>query len=222
MGDGAGAQEFTGIGLACRRGERQVFSGLDFRIGSGEALVLRGPNGSGKSSLLRVMAGLIRPVVGQMNWNDVPVTDDREAHAGRLHFVGHLDAIKPALTVSENLRFWASLRGAPAGGSSILDALGDVGLAALVDAPARYLSAGQRRRLALARLVTTPAPLWLLDEPSTGLDDRSLAAFEAILARHRAAGGMVALATHTEIALPGARELRLDEFTRGLVMDEMA
>jgi len=222
MGDGSGAQGFVGTGLACRRGERLVFSGLDFRLGPSEALVLRGPNGSGKSSLLRVMAGLIRPTAGQLDWDGEAVADDREAHAGRLHFIGHLDAVKPALTVGENLHFWASLRNTTGDAATIGAALGDVGLAALADAPARYLSAGQRRRLALARLTASPASLWLLDEPSVGLDDQSLAAFESMLAGHRASGGMVALATHTAIALPGARELRLDEFTRGLVMDEVA
>ena len=221
MGDQAESQGFTGTGLACRRGERMVFGGLDFRLGPSEALVLRGPNGSGKSSLLRVMAGLVRLFAGRLAWDGASVDDDREAHAGRLHFLGHLDGVKAALTVGENLRFWSQLRGA-SGAAAVGEALDTLGLGPLADAPARYLSAGQRRRLALARLVAAPAALWLLDEPTNGLDDASLAAFEAMLARHRAGGGMVALATHAAIALPGACELRLDQFTHALAMDEVA
>ena len=211
MGD-----EFLGTGLACRRGERLVFGGLDFRLSAGQALVLKGPNGSGKSSLLRVMAGLIRPVAGAQSWNGQDIADDREAHAARLHFVGHLDAIKFALTVAENLSFWQRLLGAGRIGPSPETALTRVGLARLATAPARYLSAGQRRRLALARLIAVPAPLWLLDEPSVGLDGDSVAMLEALLAEHRNSGGMVVVATHTEIALPGAQDLRLDRFARGI------
>jgi heme exporter protein A len=222
MGDAASIQEFAGSRLACRRGERLVFAGLDFRLGSGEALVLRGPNGSGKSSLLRLMAGLIRPEAGRLTWNGAATAEDREAHGGRLHFIGHLDAVKPALTVRENLRFWIRLRGVAEDASAIGKALARLGLERLADAPARFLSAGQRRRLALSRLAATPAALWLLDEPSTGLDDASLSAFESLLADHRAGGGMVALATHTAIALPGAAELRLDAFARGPVLDDAA
>ena len=222
MGDPPNTEGFEGSGLACQRGERLVFAGLDFRLAPSGALVLRGPNGSGKSSLLRLMAGLIRPAAGRLAWNGVDALDDRESHGGRLHFIGHLDAVKPALTVGENLGFWTRLRGAVANAARIEAALARVGLERLADVPARYLSAGQRRRLALSRLIATPAALWLLDEPSTGLDDDSLAALESMLAAHRAAGGMVALATHTAIALPGGQELRLDGFTRGPALDEIA
>ncbi len=216
MGD-----EFSGTGLACRRGERIVFAGLDFRLAAGEALVLRGPNGSGKSSLLRVMAGLTRPVAGVAAWNGNDIAEDREAHGARLHFVGHLDAIKLALTVAENLRFWQQMRGADGAGGTVAAALDRVGLARLGTAPARYLSAGQRRRLALARLIAVPATLWLLDEPSVGLDGESVAMLEALLARHRAAGGMAVVATHTAIALPDARDLQLDQFA-GTIDESLA
>lgn len=219
MGETSPPHRFEGIGLACRRGDRVVFAGLDFRLAPGQALVLRGPNGSGKSSLLRLMAGLSRPEAGRLEWAGGPVAADREAHAGRLHYVGHLDAIKPALTVFENLAFWASLRGSAASRAGLAAALGRVNLARLADAPARFLSAGQRRRLTLARLLASPSVLWLLDEPSVGLDDASLLVLEAMLAEHRAGGGMVALATHTAVALPGANELRLDAFTRVLDTD---
>lgn len=212
MGEAAVTADFKGIGLACRRGDRLVFVGLDFRLAPGEALVLRGPNGSGKSSLLRLMAGLSRPEAGRLAWAGEAVAADREAHADRLHYVGHLDAIKSALTVFENLAFWARLRHGAVGRGELDRALGRVKLSRLADAPARFLSAGQRRRLTLARLLAAPAALWLLDEPSVGLDDASLAVLEAMLADHRAGGGMVALATHTAIALPDAGELRLDAF----------
>lgn len=209
-----GTHNFSGNGLACRRGGRLVFAGLDFRLESGQALVLRGPNGSGKSSLLRVMAGLIRPEAGALAWDGADARDDREAHGARLHFVGHLDGIKLALTVTENIRFWARLRGRQNDTVWLATALDALHLARLADVPARLLSAGQRRRLALARLLAAPAPLWLLDEPSVGLDDASLAALEQIIAAHRAGGGMVVAATHTAIALPDAQTLNLDAFAR--------
>ncbi len=222
MGAMGQAQRFTGTGLACRRGGRLVFAGLDFRLESGQALVLRGPNGSGKSSLLRLMAGLIRPEAGGLAWDGQDALDDREAHAGRLHFIGHLDAIKLALSVAENVRFWAKLRGRVLDDVALAAALDHLHLTRLADAPSRFLSAGQRRRLALTRLVAAPAPLWLLDEPSVGLDSDSLSAFEVMLAAHRARGGMVVAATHTEIALPDAQILHLDQFARGIDLDLIA
>ena len=218
MGETSAAREFVGRGLACRRGGRLVFAGLDFALAPGEALLLRGPNGSGKSSLLRLLAGLARPEAGELLWDAEPVGRDREAHAARLHYLGHRDAAKGALTAAENLRFWAELRGARAGAGSVAAALDTLGLGALGDAPARHLSSGQRRRLALARLLVSPAALWLLDEPAVGLDEASQAALGEMLARHREQGGMVALAAHGPVALPGARELRLDAYasSRGL------
>jgi heme exporter protein A len=222
MGAMADADSFTGTGLACRRGGRLVFAGLDFALGPGQALVLRGPNGSGKSSLLRLMAGLLRPDAGTMAWGGQDALDDREAHAGRLHFVGHADGIKLALTVAENVAFWARLRGNPLRTGGVAAALDRLRLGRLAEAPARFLSAGQRRRLALTRLIAAPAPLWLLDEPSVGLDDESLAALEALLVDHRAQGGRVVVATHIGIALADARDMRLDTFARGIDPDLIA
>jgi heme exporter protein A len=213
---------FTGAALACRRGGRLVFAGLDFALAAGQALVLRGPNGSGKSSLLRLMAGLIRAEAGVLAWDGQDALDDRETHAGRLHFVGHLDGTKLALTVAENIQFWARLRGMTLDMAALTTIIEPLRLMRLAAVPARLLSAGQRRRLALTRLIAAPAPLWLLDEPSVGLDDESLAAFETLLAAHRAGGGMVVAATHTAIALPEARELRLDAFARGADLDLIA
>lgn len=195
--------------LCCRRGGRVVFGGLGFALEAGGALVLHGPNGSGKSSLLRILAGLLRPAGGRLLWNGAQVRDEPEAHRARLHYVGHLDALKPLMTPRETLRFFAALRGQPAG---VEQALARLGLAGLADLPGRYLSAGQRRRVALARLIASPAALWLLDEPTVTLDAEASAALEAMMADHRAAGGMIVLATHTGIALDGAARLELTRF----------
>jgi heme exporter protein A len=157
-----------------------------------------------------------------LTWNGADALEDREAHGSRLHFIGHLDGIKLALTVAENVRFWASLRGRTLDAPALAAVLDTVNLRRLTDVPARLLSAGQRRRLALTRLVATAADLWLLDEPSVGLDDESLAALETMLAAHRAQGGMVVAATHTEITLADAQILRLDEFAHGVDLDLIA
>ena len=186
---------FSGTGLACRRGGRLVFAGLHFNIAPGGALVLRGPNGSGKTTLLRLMAGLTRAAAGSLAWNDTTV-DDLDAHAARLRFVTHLDAVKPALTVTENLAFWMALWRGKVEDGGLLKAMEAMDLHRLSAFPARLLSAGQRHRLALARLMVAPAPLWLLDEPGNALDDRSLAALAAMIANHRARGGMLVVASH--------------------------
>jgi heme exporter protein A len=201
------ADRFTGHDLSCIRAERLIFTGLDFDLAGGGALKLTGPNGSGKSSLLRLMAGLLPAASGTLAWRGCDPADEPEAFRAALRYLGHQDAVKPALTVAENLDFWAGLQGGQGGAAAALDAFG---LATLAPVPARFLSAGQRRRLALARLVAAPGRLWLLDEPTVGLDRPSVAALEAVIARHRAAGGMVVVATHTDIALPGAVELGLE------------
>jgi heme exporter protein A len=195
---------FAGADLACVRGERLLFAGLGFTLEPGAALVLTGPNGSGKSSLLRLLAGLLPPAAGALRWNGRPVADDREAQRARLLYLGHQEGLKPTLTVGEMLRLHARLRGAPADPGGALEALGIGGLA---DLPGRQLSAGQRRRVGLARLLVCPAPLWLLDEPTVGLDAAGLAAFRAIAAAHRRAGGAIVAATHAELGLADARSL---------------
>jgi heme exporter protein A len=193
--------------LACRRGERLVLAGISFAVPRGGALVLTGPNGSGKSSLLRLLAGLTPAEKGRLLWDGASVGDDAAAHRARIRFIGHQDAVKPALTVRENLAFWAGLQ--EAGEDAVDAALGRLGLDRLADWPARFLSAGQRRRLALARLLLAPAPVWLLDEATTGLDRDSIARFEAALAQHRAAGGLVIASTHVPLDLPDAGALTL-------------
>ncbi len=175
------------------RGGQRLFGPLDAALGAGDALLVHGPNGSGKSTLLRVFAGLLAPMGGVMRAN------------AALRYLGHHDAVKPALTVGENLVFWRRFHGT---GSSEA-ALAAVGLDRLAAMPARYLSAGQRRRLALARVLDPAAKLWLLDEPTNGLDASSISTLESVLARHRAAGGAVVAATHAALDLPQARSLEM-------------
>jgi heme exporter protein A len=190
--------------VAVFRGERLVFRDLSLTVRPGGALVLGGPNGSGKSTLLRLLAGLVRPAAGQVLWDGADAFADIAGHGRRVAYLGHQDAVKPGLTVAENLRFTAALSGRP-----VRTALAAVGLETLTDLPARMLSAGQKRRLALSRLMLSVAPLWLLDEPTLGLDTASLERFGALLASHRAGGGMVVAATHVPLPLPDAAALRL-------------
>lgn len=199
------ASGFVACALACRRSERLIFAGLDFSVAAGGVLVLTGPNGSGKSSLLRLMAGLTPPDAGLLAWEGVPVARDRAAHRMRLHFIGHQDALKPVLSVQETLSFWAGMRGSHA----VEAGLERFRLGTLADWPCRLLSAGQRRRLSLARLVASPAPLWLLDEPLTGLDTEAVADLLAAVAAHRAAGGRLVLSTHAALPLQRAHVLNL-------------
>ena len=190
--------------LACWRAERLVFAGLSFRLEPGTAALLLGPNGTGKSSLLRVLAGLLPAAEGQVLWAGESIAREASAHGRRLRYLGHQEGLKASLTVTENLAFQAAL-----GGGEVAAALDAMGLAALAELPARVLSAGQKRRLALARLALAPAALWLLDEPTLGLDEASVTRFGAMLATHRAQGGIVLAATHLPLPLPGAVPLRL-------------
>lgn len=190
--------------LACVRGERAVFAGLSFQLAPGGALLLVGANGAGKSTLLRLLAGLLAPAEGELLWQGAPALADRAAHAARVRYLSHQDALKPALTARENLAFYARVWG-----GEVPAALAALGLQPLAELPARVLSSGQKRRLALARLALAPAPLWLLDEPTVGLDTASVGLLGALLARHRAGGGMVLAATHLPLPLPGAQDLRL-------------
>ncbi len=179
------------------RGERLVFGPISFRVGDGAAMLLVGPNGAGKSTLLRILAGLGRIEAGRVLWNGEDVLADRAAHGDRVAYVGHQDAVKPGLTAAENLG-----RGAETG-------LAAMGLSHLADLAVRFFSAGQKRRLALARLVLRPAPIWLLDEPTLGLDAASVDRFGVILAAHRAGGGVVLAATHLPLPMDDVAELSL-------------
>jgi heme exporter protein A len=202
--DGSQTQALRAEGLAAFRGERLVFRDLGFTVAAGGALLLAGPNGSGKSTLLRLLAGLLRPTAGSLSWNGEDAFADRAAHAVRVAYLGHQDAVKPGLTALENLAFAARTEGGDAA-----HALAAHGLAELADLPARLLSAGQKRRLALARLGLSKGMLWLLDEPTLGLDEASVARLGIMLAAHRARGGVVVAATHLPLPLPNAAELRL-------------
>lgn len=208
--DPSSAAGFAAEGLACVRAGRRVFEGLSFALAPGDALLLRGANGSGKSTLLRCLAGLLRPAAGVLRRDGADIAEEPETHRSRLRYLGHHEAVKPQLSVAENLRFAAALAGISE--PDIEAGLDAVGIGRLADLPARYLSAGQRRRLALARLVAAPAPLWLLDEPLSGLDAAAAARFAEMVAAQRQAGGMVVLSVHGPLELPGAAELDLGRF----------
>lgn len=198
----------TAEDLACIRGGRRVFAGASFALDAGEALLLRGPNGSGKSSLLRLLAGFLAPAFGRIAWQGEEIGRDLAAHRTRLHYVGHANGIKSELSARENLAFAAALGGASRDGTEMaLDALA---LTPLADVPCRLFSAGQKRRLALARLLAAPRPLWLLDEPGVGLDAASRERLETAVATHLDGGGIALLATHGDIDLPRALTLDLD------------
>ncbi len=202
---------FQGHELTCIRGQRRVFAGLDFTVPAGGALILLGPNGSGKSSLLRLMAGLGRPAAGQLSWAGTPIAEDPEAHRVRLRYAGHLDCVKAVLSVRENLSFWAGQYGA-AEAEAVNRGLKAFALESLADMPGQILSAGQKHRLALARLAASPGELWLLDEPTVGLDSAAQLRLTAAIAAHRETGGCVVAATHTPLDLPGAQSVNLSPY----------
>ena len=190
--------------LACERGGRLVFRSVSFAVAGGEALLVTGRNGAGKSSLLRMIAGLVRLAAGALTLEG----GEPEAEIGeQAHYLGHLDALKPALTVAENLTFWAEFLGGSA--ESVAPALAAVDLTPLADLPAAYLSAGQRRRLSLARLAAIKRPLWLLDEPTSALDAASQGRLTELMRDHLGGGGIIVAATHGAIGLDGARELKM-------------
>jgi heme exporter protein A len=199
-----------GEGLACRRGGRLVFAGLDLHLPAGGALVLTGSNGSGKSSLLRLLATLLSPAEGRLLWAGEAVAADPARYRAAIDYAGHLDAIKPALSPRETLSFWAALR--RTANPEIGAALDRFGLGGVADWPCRFLSAGQRRRLALARLLASPSAVWLLDEPTASLDGDGEARLMAAIVEHRASGGRIAVATHQPLPLPDAVVIRLDDY----------
>ena len=202
---------FSGKGLTCIRSERIVFAGFNFSVKAGDALVLSGPNGSGKSSLLRLMAGISRPAAGQITWRGKSITEDPEHFFSDMHYVGHRDAVKQALSVRENLIFHSALRSVT---SNIDNALDLTGLAALANVPARMLSAGQTRRLALARILASPAPLWLLDEPTVALDTVSVERLRAAIASHREGGGIVIASTNVPLNIEDGASVDISTFAR--------
>lgn len=200
----SGLMRLTAHDLVCQRGSREVFRGLSFTVSAGEAMQVVGRNGAGKSSLLRMIAGLVRIAGGVMalegGASDLSIAE-------QAHYLGHQDALKPSLSVSENLRFWLNYLGRDEAGADA--ALADVGLGNLGALPAAYLSAGQRRRLSIARLIAAKRRLWLLDEPTSALDVTAQDMLARLLKGHLAGGGIILAATHGPIGLDDARELRL-------------
>ena len=192
-----------GRGIKCVRGGREVFSELDFTAISGEALAVTGPNGAGKTSLLRIIAGLLTVAAGSVGLED----GERELTvAEQAHYLGHRDAMKPALSVLENLAFWRDFLGGDA--SNAVQSLDAVGLDHAADLPAAYLSAGQRRRLSIARLLAVRRPIWLLDEPTSALDAPGQSLFATLMRDHLARGGLIVAATHAPLGVD-AKELRI-------------
>lgn len=199
--------------LACRRSGRRIFSNLSFALGPGDALAITGRNGAGKSSLLAILSGRLRADAGRIAVAEVGEASLPEC----LHAVGHRDGLKSALTAGENLLFAQRLLGAPR--LDPRDALERLGLGHAHDLPVAYLSAGQRRRVALARLLVCARPLWLLDEPTAALDTASQAVLAELMEGHRAGGGLVIAATHQSLCLAGAAELRIEASAAAPVAD---
>lgn len=193
--------------LACRRGGRLIYRGLSFRVAAGQAAVVRGPNAVGKSTLLRQLAGLIPLAGGEARLGEVSLARDRSAFQERLAYAGHADAVKPALTVAENLQVWAGVHGSAAERAGA--ALERFGLGPIAGRPAAECSAGQKRRLGLARLLLAERPLWLMDEPTVSLDREAVGLVAGLVREHVAAGGLALIATHVALGLDDGPVLQM-------------
>jgi heme exporter protein A len=191
--------------LGGERGGEHLFSGLDFTVSAGQALLVTGPNGAGKSTLLRIIAGLLPQTDGKLRLEGAPAEFDGLVAAA--HYLGHLNAMKPVLSIEENLRFWQSFNGN--GPCSITEALERVSLGDIGHLPFGYLSTGQKRRASIARLLLSERPVWLLDEPTAGLDKASELQFAGLMQAHLKGGGIIVAATHLPLGLGGAKELAL-------------
>lgn len=196
--------------ISVKRGGRLALVSDAFVVRAGKAARLTGPNGAGKSTLLRALAGLLPLASGDARYGETSLAADREAFSQLVAYAGHKDAVKPALTVRENLAGWAAIYGRNAAEEAVDAALDRFALSAIADAPAAFCSAGQQRRLGLARLLVMDRPVWLLDEPTVSLDARSAQVFAEVVAGHCATGGVAVAATHIEIGLPSGPEIRLE------------
>ncbi len=199
------------VQLTCERGERTLFAGLTFAVETGSLTRVMGPNGTGKTSLLRMLCGLLEPTAGQVRWYGRNIRQQREEYWKDLAYVGHLNGVKDDLTVYENLKVAQAVGGRSVGDAALRSALDAVGLAQVERSLARFLSQGQKRRVALARLfATTTAPLWILDEPFTALDQRGVAALSDLIASHTRHGNMVVLVTHQDVAIDVPRQQHIE------------
>jgi len=195
--------------LSCVRGDRSLFAGIDFAVGAGEWLHVRGANGSGKTSLLRLLAGLSQPAHGEIRWDGKRVKDDTQAFRSELLYLGHHAAVKEELTALENLQLASELDGDALPRAEAEAALQRFGLKGREDLPVRFLSAGQKRRVLLARLVTRRAKLWVLDEPFTALDTRAVQLLGMLIGEHLGQGGMAVVTSHQAIPIAGGKGLDL-------------
>ncbi len=196
--------------LSCRRGDRTLFTALSFMLPASTLLHVRGRNGSGKTTLLRALCGLLRPDAGAIRWRGEPISELADDYNREILYFGHLNGIKADLTGLENLRVAATLDQDPLTDGAITDALAQIGLAGFEDLPTRMLSQGQKKRVALARLILSKAPLWILDEPFTALDTDAVALLERLIAGHVADGGAAVLTTHQEVSLTRGEIRRLE------------
>ena len=203
--------QFFGENLSCIRGERLVFSKLNFHVKPGNTLIITGSNGSGKTSLLRLMAGLATPESGYISWGDDPNLEKPENHSERLHYIGHLNALKSTISVLENLKSWSFLHGGNT--KKVINAIKSLNLDGLEDIPCGYLSSGQKQRATLARLIASDAPLWLLDEPTNARDPNSVDLLHSLINKHLEKGGMLIIATNTELQVEKYQELKMGNFS---------
>ncbi len=205
-----GKSLFSGENLTCVRGGRNVFIGLSFHLTESSVLILEGPNGSGKSSLIRILSGLLRARTGTLTWQNEDATNEPEIFQKHIHYIGHRNAIKPVLTVQENLSYWSGL---DQNDTDLDKALDQFNMLPLKNTPANLLSSGQSRRLALSRLLASRKKLWLLDEPSVGLDVASVKLLEHVIDQHLLTGGSVIFATHSPIDVKAPTRLNLREYS---------